>query len=152
MTVLGHVSANAPMEPSVERETEEFDEEAVEKYLAEKKAAKQKQQPVLACGCPSTNIQTFAPVSSCREANIPAGFEDSESALSHWPIQIRLVPATAPFLKGADLLAAQLTRSKQRLIPRTLVPLWVAKQDDLKKRQWPGVELFQYFMAFFSNW
>ena len=88
----------------VEREAEEFDEEAVEKYLAEKEAAKQKQQPVLACGCPSTNIQTFAPVSSCREANIPAGFEDSESALSHWPIQIRLIPATAPFLKGADLL------------------------------------------------
>ena len=88
----------------VEREAEEFNEEAVEKYLAEKEAAKQKQQPVLACGCPSTNIQTFAPVSSCREANIPAGFEDSESALSHWPIQIRLIPATAPFLKGADLL------------------------------------------------
>jgi len=88
----------------VEREAEEFDEEAVEKYLAEKEAAKQKQQPVLACGCPSTNIQTFAPVSSCREANISAGFEDSESALSHWPIQIRLIPATAPFLKGADLL------------------------------------------------
>ena len=88
----------------VEREAEEFDEEAVEKYLAEKEAAKQKQQPVLACGCTSTYIQTFAPVSSCREANIPAGFEDSESALSHWPIQIRLVPATAPFLKGADLL------------------------------------------------
>ena len=54
MTVLGHVSANAPM------------------------------------------------ALSDREANIPAGFEDSESALSHWPIQIRLVPA--PFLKGADLL------------------------------------------------
>ncbi|MBW1834826.1 MAG: 4Fe-4S ferredoxin [Deltaproteobacteria bacterium] len=88
----------------VEREAEEFDEEAVEKHLAEKKAAKQKQQSLLACGCPSTNIQTFAPVSSCREANIPAGFEDSESALSHWPIQIRLIPATAPFLKGADLL------------------------------------------------
>ena len=89
----------------VEREAEEFDEKAVKKYLEEEKeAAEQKQQPVLACGCPSTNIQTFAPISSCLEANIPAGFEDSESALSHWPIQIRLVPATAPFLKGADLL------------------------------------------------
>ncbi len=29
---------------------------------------------------------------------------DGESALSHWPVQIRLVPATAPFLKEADLL------------------------------------------------
>jgi len=27
-----------------------------------------------------------------------------ESPLSHWPIQIRLVPPTAPFLRGADLL------------------------------------------------
>ena len=27
-----------------------------------------------------------------------------ESALSHWPVQIMLVPPTAPFLKGADLL------------------------------------------------
>ena len=28
----------------------------------------------------------------------------SESSLTHWPVQIRLVPASAPFLKGADLL------------------------------------------------
>jgi hypothetical protein len=28
------------------------------------------------------------------------------SALSHWPVQIRLVPPTAPFLKNADLLVA----------------------------------------------
>jgi len=27
-----------------------------------------------------------------------------ESPLSHWPIQIRLIPPNAPFLKGADLL------------------------------------------------
>ena len=59
---------------------------------------------MLACGCPSTNIETFAPASSCKEANIPGSFQDEESALSHWPVQIRLVPATAPFLKGADLL------------------------------------------------
>jgi hypothetical protein len=28
----------------------------------------------------------------------------ASSALSHWPIQVRLVPANATFLKGADLL------------------------------------------------
>jgi len=88
----------------VEREADEFDEEAVEKYLAEKEAEKQKEPLTLACGCPSTNIETFAPASSCKEANIPASFQEEESALSHWPVQIRLVPATAPFLKGADLL------------------------------------------------
>ena len=26
--------------------------------------------------------------------------------MTHWPVQIRLVPASAPFLKGADLLVA----------------------------------------------
>ena len=88
----------------VEREADEFDEEAVEKYLAEKEEEKQKEPTMLACGCPSTNIETFAPASSCKEANIPGSFQDEESALSHWPVQIRLVPATAPFLKGADLL------------------------------------------------
>jgi len=88
----------------VERKADEFDEEAVEKYLAEKETEKQKEPTMLACGCPSTNIETFAPASSCKEANIPASFEDEESSLSHWPVQIRLVPATAPFLKGADLL------------------------------------------------
>lgn len=88
----------------VEREADEFDEQAVEKYLGEKEAEKQKEPTMLACGCPSTHIQTFAPASSCKEANIPASFQDEESALSHWPVQIRLVPATAPFLKGADLL------------------------------------------------
>jgi NAD-dependent dihydropyrimidine dehydrogenase PreA subunit len=88
----------------VEREADEFDEEAVEQYLAEKEEEKQKEPTMSACGCPSTNIETFAPGSSCKEANIPGSFQDEESALSHWPVQIRLVPATAPFLKGADLL------------------------------------------------
>jgi hypothetical protein len=32
--------------------------------------------------------------------------EPVSSALSNWPVQIRLVPAKAPFLKGADLLVA----------------------------------------------
>ena len=84
----------------IEREADEFDKEAVEKYLAEK------EMPILPCGCPSTNIQTFATPVSCQEANKPAGIEDvdSESSLTHWPVQIRLVPATAPFLKGVDLL------------------------------------------------
>ena len=30
----------------------------------------------------------------------------TESTLSHWPVQINLVPPIAPFLKGADLLVA----------------------------------------------
>jgi len=37
---------------------------------------------------------------STREKGAPI----DESYLSHWPIQIRLIPPHAPFLKGADLL------------------------------------------------
>ena len=61
----------------------------------------------LPCGCPSTLIQTFAPRTGCNEANIPVSRPGSgASALTHWPVQIRLVPPTAPFLRGADLLVA----------------------------------------------
>ena len=59
------------------------------------------------CGCPSTLIQTFAPRTPCEKANVPVRREGGDaSALTHWPVQIHLVPPTAPFLKGADLLVA----------------------------------------------
>ena len=38
-----------------------------------------------------------------REGPVTIG-ETVQSALSQWPIQIRLIPASAPFLKEADLL------------------------------------------------
>jgi hypothetical protein len=60
----------------------------------------------MACGCPSTLIQTFSSTASCEKANKAVSQTSSVSALSHWPVQIRLVPPTAPFLKGADLLVA----------------------------------------------
>jgi len=53
-------------------------------------------------GCPGSAMQTMTP---CGQANIPtANAPSTGSALSHWPVQLRLVPPTAPFLKGADLL------------------------------------------------
>jgi NAD-dependent dihydropyrimidine dehydrogenase PreA subunit len=97
----------------IEREADEFDEEAVEQYLADKE--KKEAQPAMDCGCASTQIKTFAAPSPCASANTPvrqgpgarpeAG-RATDSLLSHWPIQIRLIPPHAPFLKGADLLVA----------------------------------------------
>ncbi len=90
----------------VEREADDFDEEAVEAYLKEKdQSVKQTEQP-LPGGCPSARIQTFIPSTPCQAANAPAAQSNAGSALSHWPIQIHLVPPNAPFLKGADLLIA----------------------------------------------
>jgi Pyruvate/2-oxoacid:ferredoxin oxidoreductase delta subunit len=65
-----------------EREAEAFDPEAVENHLA--RMGNHKSQ--------TTNLQ------SSGEANL------LQSTLTHWPVQIKLVPPTAPFLKNADLL------------------------------------------------
>jgi Fe-S-cluster-containing hydrogenase component 2 len=95
----------------IEREADEFDEEAVEEYLASKKTEEMpapKQATPPAGGCPSARLQNFAPQSPspCQGANIPMANANTASALTHWPIQIRLIPPTAPFLKNADVLVA----------------------------------------------
>jgi Fe-S-cluster-containing hydrogenase component 2 len=89
----------------VEREAEEFNEHAVEAYLKKRETGASRQHSTVLTGCPSAAVKEFAPADPCDEANRPSAFQSAEaSALSHWPIQIRLVPPTAPFLKGADLL------------------------------------------------
>ena len=90
----------------VEQEAEEFDEEAVEEYLSSKAHVKSVEETTMACGCPSSQIQSFVPSESCQEANKPVVQNNAVSALFHWPVQIRLVPPTAPYLKGADLLVS----------------------------------------------
>ncbi len=75
-----------------ERDAEEFDEEAVKLHLEEEKHTMEK----LPCGCPSATVTQF----EMREA------ADQQSMLSHWPVQLTLVPPTAPFLQGADLVLA----------------------------------------------
>mgnify|MGYP003573982117 CR=1 FL=1 len=52
-------------------------------------------------GCPGAALKTMTP---CGQANIPTSAPVGASALSHWPVQLRLVPPNAPFLKEADLL------------------------------------------------
>ncbi|MFH0999012.1 MAG: 4Fe-4S dicluster domain-containing protein [Pseudomonadota bacterium] len=85
----------------IEREADEFDVAAVEALLGKTHA---KASPP-AGGCPSAGLQMFSAPCACEKANLPASLEaGDESFLSHWPIQIRLVPSNAPFLHGADLL------------------------------------------------
>lgn len=91
----------------IEREAVDFDEEAVQELLKQQKAQGKSQQQTQ--GCPSVGIQihNIGQQTPCQTANKPASLQTAgASALSHWPVQIRLVPPTAPFLANADLLIA----------------------------------------------
>ncbi len=89
----------------IERSADDFDEKAVEEFLRSKKgqAANAASTP---CSCPSAGLQHFTPPGGCQAANAPRTVPAAggASALSHWPVQIRLVPASAPFLDNSDLL------------------------------------------------
>jgi hypothetical protein len=89
-----------------EREAEDFDEEAVEAFLSAKAKETPAQEGVMVSGCPSSQIKDFASTKVCVWANQSVSQERQNSALVHWPVQIKLVPPTAPFLRGADLLVA----------------------------------------------
>ncbi len=110
----------------VEREAEVFDEQAVEELLDEKG-----EETKTFSGCPSAGLEQFSP---CQKANVPK--EQSGSALSHWPVQIRLVPAHAPFLAGADLLitadCAPVASAEyhSRFLPGKVVLMGCPKFDD----------------------
>jgi NAD-dependent dihydropyrimidine dehydrogenase PreA subunit len=98
----------------IDAEADPFDEEAAKELvragrnsIQDRPVGKMAGDKTLPCGCPSTLMQTFAPQTGCDRANIPVSQPPSGvSALTHWPVQIRLVPPSAPFLKGADLLVA----------------------------------------------
>lgn len=83
-----------------ERVGEGFDEAAVKLHLEKGKL----EQERLPCGCPSAAVTQFA---RREEGRAIAGAEQPRpSGLGHWPVQLTLVPPTAPFLQGAELVLA----------------------------------------------
>jgi len=83
-----------------EREAEGFSEEDAKHNVHEKEHAKDE----LPCGCSGATVTQFA-----RHETAEAVPEDAvchHSMLGHWPVQLTLVPPTAPFLQRADLVLA----------------------------------------------
>jgi len=97
---LGACLGECPQDAIIigERIADGFDEEAVELHLEEKEHVTEE----FPCGCPSATVTQFdrqwAP-GVVQEETI-----DQQSMLSHWPVQLTLVPPTAPFLQGVDLV------------------------------------------------
>jgi ferredoxin len=82
-----------------ERVVEQFDEEAARRRVTEEKPEGEE----LPCGCSSATVTGFAE----RAAAVsPEDTGTRYSTLGHWPVQLTLVPPSAPFLKGADVILA----------------------------------------------
>jgi len=91
----------------IERESLEFDEEAVEKHLESLKNdvhehnATTPEPDSFACGCPGSRTMTFDESSEETE-QITGG--KVQSQLRQWPVQMHLISPTAPYFQGADVL------------------------------------------------
>jgi NAD-dependent dihydropyrimidine dehydrogenase PreA subunit len=113
---LGHCPQDAIIVEK--RNAEAFDEAAVEAHLggpAPAAAAHPVHPP--AGGCPSAQVRVVAPHGGgCPSAQVrhlapAAAVGSSEAAprsseLRQWPVQMHLVPPSAPFLQDADLILA----------------------------------------------
>jgi NAD-dependent dihydropyrimidine dehydrogenase PreA subunit len=107
------------------REAEVFDEQAVAAHLAADESGPDEDSP---CACPSSRLAALPAAESQQQNGCPgarltqfsgrdgvsgaAPLTDRHaapgqpSALTHWPVQLRLLPPNAPILKGARLLVA----------------------------------------------
>jgi ferredoxin len=136
----------------VEREAEDFDEQAVEAHLETKKPLPAAGEQALPCGCPSVQVQSL-PGGETRKPRGDAGTRTAPaqipSSLANWPVQIALVPATAPFLKGADLLVVAdcvgiaYPNVHTNLLPGKVVLMGCPKLDNAEMYVQKFVEIFK---------
>ena len=131
----------------LERDAEEFDTEAVEEYLRTQETS---ETPVGIPDkgiCPSSRVEILT--SPCSQAEKTVSGLGTASALSHWPVQIRLVPPTAPFLRGAHLLIAAdcvpvaYPHFHSDLLKGRVVMIGCPKFDDAKEYVFKFAEIFR---------
>lgn len=85
----------------IEREAADFDETAAESLLHKKEREARPNMEPLFAGCPSSRA-VILKTAETTAASGPAF--PTLSQLSHWPIQLKLVPVNAPYFHDADLL------------------------------------------------
>ena len=87
----------------IEREADEFDEAAVETHLQEvqPETVAAVQHHANHGGCPGSRAITFASPQRSLNDEITTSHQ---SQLGQWPVQLSLVPTSAPYFQNADLL------------------------------------------------
>lgn len=88
-----------------ERAAVPFDEAAVERHLKELKPSASEGARHHSGGCPGSAVQTLGAVADHTDERSPSS-ATQRSRLGNWPVQIRLVPVSAPYLDGARLTIA----------------------------------------------
>jgi NAD-dependent dihydropyrimidine dehydrogenase PreA subunit len=108
---LGHCPQGALK--VIEREADAFDEKAVEDHLQRLREGKPSMSPrpelsvvsqpamMGGGGCPGSRAQMHQPMAAPETVGTGV-----PSQLRHWPVQLHLVPPTAPFYQGQDVLLA----------------------------------------------
>ena len=85
-----------------QRQAAPFDEQATSEHLKRLKEKELDTPQPLPCACPSAMVRQV----KHSPAPLPPGAADQPAAsqLANWPVQLHLVPPTAPYLRSADLL------------------------------------------------
>jgi NAD-dependent dihydropyrimidine dehydrogenase PreA subunit len=107
---LGACLGHCPMDAIeiIEREAEEFDEKAVEEYLANAKKGDNSKHTGHhhGRGCPGSRVVSFESKKRNEGMNVTSGDIklSIKPQLKQWPVQLHLVPVNAPYFDGAHLL------------------------------------------------
>jgi ferredoxin len=95
-----------------EREADAFDEEIAKKHMKNLEQAKEHKTivNVQECGCPGARVIEFdapkGPTEDFAQAQDERETSSSFSELRQWPVQLHLVPPTAPYFKRSNVLLA----------------------------------------------
>jgi NAD-dependent dihydropyrimidine dehydrogenase PreA subunit len=81
-----------------EQEVQPFDERAAQRHLEMIKGT----AADAFCACPSATVKQFSTTECSGDS--PADNAPVQSELTHWPVQLSLVPPTAAFLDNADVV------------------------------------------------
>lgn len=120
----------------VVKEADPFDEVAMEEHLKNlREKQTQESAKEVEVGCPGAklvHLQPQTPMAAAQEA----GAQTSE--LRNWPVQIHLLPVSAPFFDGAELLIAAdcvpfaMGTFHQRLLRGKILAIGCPKLDDAR--------------------